>query len=155
MYYVKKNKVTTGTMGVNTCYYSLLRDVSLFILPLQSRASLSLTQTSLGSLVFAHYRVIPCSLTPESNKRPGEKLHWGRWIIISWRNKTNAHLRVNWCLTRCPRTSLWERAWRDSEGASSLHNLASLVIAHGFCELRHSPSALLPMFYHRDAFLQK
>lgn len=68
MYYAKKNKVTTGTMEVNNCYYSLLRDVSLFILPLASRAFLSLTQTSLGSLVFAHCRVIPCSLTPSLTK---------------------------------------------------------------------------------------
>lgn len=60
----KKNNVTTGTMGVNNYYYSLLRDFSLFILPLQSRAFLYFTQTSLRNLVFAHCQVIPCNLTP-------------------------------------------------------------------------------------------
>lgn len=55
-------------MGVNNYYYSLLRDFSLFVLPLQTGALFFLTQTSLRNLVFAHCQVILCCLTPNLTK---------------------------------------------------------------------------------------
>ena len=56
--------MTTGTMGVNKYYYSLLRGFSFFFLPLQSRAFLYLTQTSFRNVVVAHCQVILHKLTP-------------------------------------------------------------------------------------------
>lgn len=89
----KKNNVTTGTMGVKNYYYSLLRDFSLFLLPLPSRTFLSLIQTSLTNGVFAHCRAIPHNLIP-SPRSHGEKLHQSLGVIIILGNNVNTHLRV-------------------------------------------------------------